>query len=121
MNEHNDKILSLMPGEKVEIPCHDSVVSANIPAKECQKLIKSLPEDCSNTGNLMKTLTLVVVMIVVMTANVDVEDGLTNGATGVVKLIDYRMKGTIRLSIILVLFDDPRIGRSAREKYKVKR
>ena len=42
------------------IPCHDSVVSANIPAKECQKLIKSLPDDCSTTGNLMKSLTVVV-------------------------------------------------------------
>ena len=28
VNEHNDKLLSQMPGEKVVIPCHDSVVSA---------------------------------------------------------------------------------------------
>ena len=76
VNERNDKILSQMPGEKVVIPCYDSVVSANIPAKECQKLIKSLPDDCQKTGNLMKFLTVVVGMIVVMTANVDVEDGL---------------------------------------------
>ena len=46
VNKHNDKILSQMPGEKVVIPCHDNVVSANIPAKECQKLIKSLPDNC---------------------------------------------------------------------------
>ena len=37
LNEQNDKILSQMPGEKVVIPCHYSVVSANIPAKECHK------------------------------------------------------------------------------------
>ena len=66
----------------------------------------------------MKSLTVVVGMIIVMTANVDVEDGLTNGASGVVKYIDYRMEGTNRPSIIWVLFDDPRIGRSAREKYR---
>ena len=66
----------------------------------------------------MKLLTVVVGMIVVMTANVDVEDGLTNGSTGVVKYIDYRMEGTNRPSIIWVLFDDPRTGRSAREKYR---
>ena len=118
VTEHNDKILCQMPGEKVVIPCYDSVASANIPDKECQKLIKSLPYDRSKTGNLMKSLTVVVGMILVMTANVDVEDGLTNGSTGVVKLIDYRMKGTYRPSIIWVLFDDPRIGRSAREKYR---
>ena len=55
----------------------------------------------------MKSLTVVVGMIVVHTAYVDVEDGLTNGATGVVKQIDFRMEGTNRPSIILVLFDDP--------------
>ena len=48
----------------------------------------------------------------------DVEDGLTNVAADVVKHIDYRMEGTNRPSIILVLFDDPGIGRSAREKYR---
>ena len=66
----------------------------------------------------MKSLTIFVGMIVVMTATVDVEDGLANGAAGVVKYIDYRMEGTNRPSIIWVLFDDPRIGRSAREKYR---
>ena len=66
----------------------------------------------------MKSLTLVVGMIVAHTANVDVEDGLTNGATGVVKYIDYRMEETNRPSIVWVLFDDPRIGRTAREKYR---
>ena len=89
-----------MPGEKVVIPCHDTVVSANIPAKECQNLINKLPDDYSKTDHLMKSLTLVVGMIVVITVNVDVEDGLTNGATGVVKHIDYRMEGTNRPSII---------------------
>ena len=117
VNKHNDKSLSQMPGEKVVIPCHDNV-SANIPAKECQKLIKSLPDGCQKTGNLMKSLTVVVGMIVVMTANVDVEDGLTNGATGVVKYMDYRREGTNRPSIIWVLFDDLRTGRSARGKYR---
>ena len=100
------------------IPCHESVVSANIPTKECHKLIKSLPDDCQKAGNLMKSLIVVVGMIVVMTANVDVEDGLTNNASGVVKYIDYRMEGINRPSTIWVLFDDPRIGRSARQKYK---
>ena len=118
VNKHNDNILSQLPGEKVVIPCHDSVVSANIPAKECQKLINNLTDDYSKTGQLMKSLTVVVGMIVVHTANVDVDDGLTNGATGVVKHIDFRMEGTNRPSIIWVLFDDLRVGRTTREKYR---
>ena len=118
VKKHNDNILSQLPGEKFVIPCHDNVVSANIPAKECQTLINSLPDDYSKTGQLMKSLTVVVGMIVVHTASVDVEDGLTNGATGVVKQIDFRMEGTNRPSIIWVLFDDPRVGRTTREKYR---
>ena len=118
VKKHNDNILSQLPGEKFVIPCHDNVVSANIPAKECQTLINSLPDDYSKTGQLMKSLTVVVGMIVVHTANVDVEDGLTNGATGLVKQIDFRMEGANRPSIIWVLFDDPQVGRTTREKYR---
>ena len=107
-----------MPGEKFVKPCHDNVVSANIPAKGCQRLINSLPDDYSKTGELMKSSTVIVGMIVVHTANVDVEDGLTNGATSVVKQIDFRIEGTNRLSIIWVLFDDPQVGRTTLEKYR---
>ena len=63
----------------------------------------------------MKSLTLVVGMIVANTANVDVEDGLTNGATGVVKYIYYRMEETNRPSIGWVLFDED----STREIQKI--
>ena len=66
----------------------------------------------------MKSLTVVVGMIVVHTTNVDVDDGLTNGATSVVKHIDFKMEGTNRPSIIWVLFDEPRVGRTTREKYR---
>ena len=45
VNEHNNKVLSKMPGEKAVIPSHDSAVSANIPAKECQILINKLSDD----------------------------------------------------------------------------
>ena len=84
-----------------------NVVSANILAKECQRLVNSLPDDYSKTGKFMKSLTVVVGMIVVYTANVDVEEQ-----------IDFRMEGTNRPSIIWVLFDDPRVGRTTREKYR---
>ena len=57
-------------------------------------------------------------MIVVNTAKVDVEDGLTNGANGVVKHIDFKLEGSNRPGIIWGLFDDPRVGRTIREKYR---
>ena len=117
VDKHNNEILIEMPGEKVVIACHDTIVLANISAKKCDDLVKSLPDDFSKTSNLMKLLTVAVGMIYVMTVNVDVEDGLTNGSTGIVKLIEYRMKETNRPSIIWVLFDHSRIGKSTREKF----
>ena len=117
MNEYNAHVLNQMPADKVVIPCHDTVVSANISAQRCQELIQSLPNDLGKTGNLMKSLTVATGMIYVVIVNVSVEDGLTNGATGVVKFIDYRMQGTKSPSIIWVLFDDPRIGRKTREQH----
>ena len=45
VNDHNNNVLSKMPGEKVVIPIHDSVVSANIHTKECQNLINKLSDD----------------------------------------------------------------------------
>ena len=52
-----------------------------------------------------------------MSVNVNVEDGLTNGAFGRVKLIEYKIEGNKRPSIIWMKFDDPRIGKATREKY----
>ena len=57
-------------------------------------------------------------IIVAHTEKVDEEDSLSNGATGVVKYIDYSMEETYRPSIIWVLSDYPRICRIAREKYR---
>lgn len=66
--------------------------SANIPAQRCEELIKKkLPNDFSKTDQLVKFLIVTLGMIYVLTVNVDVADGLKNGCTGVVKLIEYRM------------------------------
>ena len=45
VNEHNDHVLNQMPVIKAVIPCHDTVVSANISAQRCQELIQSLPNE----------------------------------------------------------------------------
>ena len=50
-------------------------MSANIHAKEFQNLINKLADDYKQTGRCLKYLALVVGMIVVHTANVDIEIG----------------------------------------------
>ena len=60
--EHNENIMSHMEVEKVVIPCHDTVVSANISPKKAQELISEVPDDVSITVNLEKFLTVAVGM-----------------------------------------------------------
>ena len=115
--EHNENIMNHVEVEKVVIPCHDIVVSANISPKKAQDLISQVPDDASITANLEKFLTVAVGMKYVMSVNVSVEDGLTNGATGEVKLVEYKIESSNRPSIIWMKFDDPRIGKATREKY----
>jgi hypothetical protein len=53
------------------------------------------------------------------TVNVDVTDGLINGASCVVKMIENRQKDkTSRPSIVWVKFDDDKIGTSTRMQYR---
>lgn len=49
--------------------------------------------------------------------NIDVEDGLTNGTTCLVKKLDFRVLNSNRCSIIWVKFETQQIGSKARTKY----
>ena len=52
MYEHNENIMNRMEVEKVIIPCHGTVVFANISSKKAQELIRQVPDDASITANL---------------------------------------------------------------------
>ena len=51
-----------------------------------------------------------------LTTNIDVIDGLTNGAECVIEKIDYRVENSTRPSIIWVSFPHPDIGRNLRRE-----
>ena len=76
-----------------------------------------LPEKACDTGNLRKDLNLTVGARVMITTNIDVSDGLTNGAMGfVTNLIPDQKTGHI--VVVLVMFDHESIGQDAkREAY----
>ena len=117
MYKHNEKIMNDIHGEEVDIPCHDTVASANISQKRARELISELPDDPEKTANMEKVLTVKVEMKYNISVNVNVEDGLANGTTGKVKFIEYKIEGSNRPSIIWMKFEDPRIGKATREKY----
>ena len=81
-------------------------------------ILKRLPQDECNTMGLQYILTLVVCMIYDLTANLDTEYGLTNGASCVVKFVEYKQAGIDRPSIIWVKFNDKHTGFERRRKYQ---
>ena len=62
MYNHNEKIINGIDGEEVDIPCQDSVFSANISQKKARELISQLPDDHEKTANMEKVLTVKVGM-----------------------------------------------------------
>ena len=68
-----------------------------------------MPTNPHETGNLKKILTVKINARVMITTNIDVTDGLTNGAMGTVTnvIIDDR---TGKMSTILVSFDSKQVA-----------
>ncbi|XP_070561973.1 uncharacterized protein [Ptychodera flava] len=69
------------------------------------------------TGGLAKQLRVAVDLHYDCTVNLDVEDGLTNGATCVLKKIEYK-QGLSKPAILWVKFIDNKIGQNWRQKYQ---
>ena len=70
----------------------------------------------SNTEGLMTELKLAIDLHYDCTVNLDVEDGLTNGATCVLKKIEYKT-GFPQPAILWVQFVDNNVGKQCRQKY----
>ena len=118
MHIFNETIINSMQSEKHTIPCHDSVVSPKLSKQKQDDSIRKLPTDPNKTSNLHCSLTIVVGMIYDLTVNINTEDGLANGASCVVKFVEFRQVETSRPSIIWVQFDDVKAGNETRIKYR---
>lgn len=115
VDRFNAQFVASLSTEKVTVVAVDAVqgdVSAAIKAT----LVKSLPEKQSNTANLAKEVELAISMKYDLTANIEIEDGLTNGSSCELKKLEYKTLSQ-RPSIAWVKFDDDKIGMSTRRKY----
>ena len=66
-------------------------------------------------GNLRKVLHIKVGARVMLTTNIDISDGLTNGAMGTVKYV-ITEEITKRVKAILVEYDNTDVGQEAKSK-----
>ena len=69
-----------------------------------------MPENKAKTGGLVGELHLAVCAKVILTVNVDVSDGLVNGARGTVQAI---IKTGSEVTLVLVKFDHSQVGAKA--------
>lgn len=115
VDSFNLQYIARLTSQKVLVPSVDTV-SADVSENIKKKLVNSLPRNQSDTANLAKEVELAIGMKYDLTANIEVEDGLTNGASSEVKLMEYKTKMP-RPSIVWVKFTDDNIGTNTRKKY----
>ena len=99
--------MKLLPGKEFTNIATDSKKD------DCTELANiTMPTNPHETGNLKKILTVKVNAKVMITTNINVNDGLTNGAMGTVTnvVIDER---TGKMICILVAFDSKHVGQEA--------
>ena len=117
VDRHNaDIFLSFPIDEKVEITAIDIAVG-DVSKTVKTRILERVPKHHTKTMGLMGKLPVALNQRVDISINVDVSDGLTNGATGVIKFIDYRVPNSKRCSIIWIKFDCPTVGQNTRSKY----
>ncbi|XP_056001840.1 uncharacterized protein LOC130048804 [Ostrea edulis] len=117
VQSYNNKIYEMADeSQKVSINALDWVIGTPDDAVKL-KVLTRVPDDCAKTMGLSSMLFLVIGVPAEITNNVNVQDGITNGASCTVKLFDYRVEGSTRCSIIWVQFDDENIGKELRKEY----
>ena len=82
-----------MPGPKYSIKAHDTVIGAQSQALR-EKILKQIPLDQPNkTSQLHTVLNLAVGERTDISLNIRTDDGLTNGAGNIIKLIQTQETG----------------------------
>ncbi|KAL5006836.1 hypothetical protein ScPMuIL_015642 [Solemya velum] len=112
---YNSNCIAKLTSEKVVVKAFDDV-KLDISNEIKSRMLKKLPDDTSKTGGLASKIELAVGMKYDLNVNVNVDDGLTNGASGQIEVIDYRLPSQ-RPSIIWVKFFHSKIGKLSRRKY----
>ena len=117
-NAHNMEKFLRANTEKYEITAIDSVVES-VSADLRHRLLARIPTDPRKTMQLPTELQIAVDLKYEVVLNTDTSDGLTNGASCIVKFVQVPQNKKAR-GIIWVQFEDENIGKKRRSEYKNK-
>ena len=114
---HNETVLDSLIQQGVDLHTIEAIDSSK--DKNTNLVDIKLPDNPSESGGLQTTLLTAVGSKVMLTYNIDVGDGLVNGACGLIQGILQCESGEVHT--LMIKFDSNRVGISARNKSIYKR
>ena len=116
VDAHNNALYSLSKTDKAQIKAV-GIIIGDISDDLKNQMKNKIPDDPTKTMGLYSVVSVAAVAKYDLTTNIDVTDGLTNGAECVIQNIDYRVENSTRPSIIWVSFPHPDIGRKQHREH----
>ena len=100
-NAHKNALFALSKTDKAQIKAVDIIVG-DVSDDLKKQMTNNIPDDPTKTMGLSSVVLIATAAKYDLTTNIDVTDGLTNGAECVIENIDYRVDNSTRPSIIWV-------------------
>ncbi|XP_020622509.1 uncharacterized protein LOC110060102 [Orbicella faveolata] len=117
VDAHNNALYTLSKADKAQIKAVDVIVG-DISDDLKKQMKNKIPDDPTQTMGLYSLVSVATAAKYDLTTNIDVTDGLTNGAECVIENMDYRVENSTRPSIIWVSFPHPDIDKSVISDYE---
>ena len=111
VDAHKYALYTISKTDKAQIKAVDIIVW-DISDDVKKQMKNKIPDDPTKTMGLYLLVSVATAAKYDLTTNINVTDGLTNGAECVIENIDYRVQHSTRPSIIWVSFPHPDIGRN---------
>ena len=105
-SELNKQVLENLPGKEIELHAIDTVdCPAYLRQKVSKKLIKC-SDDSTLTAGLEKVIVIKIGCKIMLRRNMDIHNGLVNGAIGTICLVKYSIDQSNVVDSITIKFDD---------------
>ncbi|XP_070541413.1 uncharacterized protein [Ptychodera flava] len=115
VDSHNILAFNKLTGFKTTTEAVDTVIG-DVDQAVKTKILKSVPKAAQKTMGLQHTLHIAIGQRIDLCINLSVEDGLINGASGIIRFIDILDNNNV--TNLWIEFDDQSVGRKTRHDKK---